>query len=263
MKILMTTHSKCECYVDMGIAILDDLWPVHPELIVVSDRGDFQYPNRVIVAPPDWLGLLRAAVTQLINRGMLQPDEIVLLLLEDHIPDCPVDDAVMTGLEAVMQQDGCSYLALIGEGCTGAPLYSAPVDVTLYESPKYSSLHPALWKVSHILRTLDRADEVRNDDPWAFENTRVPGVRHLTTTQKVWPSRHGGFLWRGMVSVPALQHLTHESQRPLRRKLLWKFLPEIPGRIGRRFLHQFGMIDPNWGPHVPTQFRPGSGPEKL
>ena len=51
--ILMPTYSKYERYVDQCAVAVDTFWPGHPELWVLSDRGDFSYALKIRY--PNWV----------------------------------------------------------------------------------------------------------------------------------------------------------------------------------------------------------------
>jgi hypothetical protein len=234
MKILMCTNKHNERYIDLCIKITAELWPNHPEIIVCSNLGNFDYQNKVICKHTEWVPVLAGCVNQLVGASRIGANEQVLMLLEDHVPHAPVDGGCISQLASYLSAHGNTYLNLSGHGQDAPVAHLNACAVHLMELHTYSSLHPAIWSVSHLRKTLAHASEQGIKDPWGFETIRLPGVRHFTSGSTVWPSAHGGFLWTGKVNVPAMRHMRKGASRKLRRLLLVKLLLESPKRVLER-----------------------------
>jgi len=237
MKLLLSTHSKNEKYVDLCITIITELWPEAPELIVCTNKGSFSYQDRVISAHKDWVPMMEDCINQLVAAGRIPEEEPIVLVLEDHIPHAAINNKTILQLADFLRTSGDSYLNLGGYGKGRQKI--ADVDGTsvyAMDLHTFSSLHPAIWSVQHFRRTLSNALESGISDPWRFERIRLARTCHYTTGSKIWPSTHGGFLWQGKVNVPALKHMKQGSSLLLRRQLFMKLILEIPARISERLL---------------------------
>jgi hypothetical protein len=230
MKIVVCTSQKYERYLDLCIAVLEEKWKKHPEIIVFSNRGGFDYKNRIIHATGGWVPMMKGCLEQLFSSGRVAADEPIILILEDHVPFARIDGALMFRLAEFLKDVSGCYLNLgaYGRGPKLADLQCCSIH--LMELHAYSSLHPAIWTASHLLRSLIYASEHGIDDPWRFEKGRFPDAKHFTSGVMTWPSVHGGFLWQGKVNVPALAHMNHGTLLPLRTVLLKKLILEAPGR---------------------------------
>src|SRR5690348_13700882 len=118
MKLLLVTYSRNERYVDLCTSVLDELWPLHPEIVVCSDRGGFRYGNRIIVQHPDWVPMMHGCLSLLLESGRLALDEHVLLILEDHIPNAAINGVHIQALSDFLRAHGDAYLLLGGYGCS-------------------------------------------------------------------------------------------------------------------------------------------------
>lgn len=231
LKLVMSTYSRNERYIDLCTEILAYHWPNHPELIVCTDRGNFNYSDSVIAREACWPSVLAVGIDQLIERGRLHRKDHVILLLEDHVPHAPIDDAAIRELSTFLAEHGDTYLNLSGYGAGDAIAVVGAHTVHLLHIHTFSSLHPAIWSVSHLRKTLAHARAHGITDPWAFERISLPDTTHYTTDKQIWPSAHGGFLWRGLVNVPSLRYMRKGPATKLRRLLLLKLLLESPRRL--------------------------------
>src|SRR3569832_2523015 len=116
LKILMTPFSGNEKYIDTCVRILSHFWPDHPELIVCSDRGAFEYDNKVVAPLKDWTSLTAAVLTELLDAVRLSPEDQLILLLEDHIPHARIDGAALLQLASYLRANGNTYMNLGGHG---------------------------------------------------------------------------------------------------------------------------------------------------
>src|SRR5207237_4647560 len=127
--------------------------------------------------------------------------------------------ATLFDLSAYLREHGNTYMNLGGYGQAEAAGQAGGCAVHVMRLPTFSSVHPALWSVSHLMKALEYAREHAIGDPWGLERICLPAAQHFTTGRQVWPSTHGGFLWRGWVNVPALRNMRQGPQKALRRKL--------------------------------------------
>lgn len=234
VKIIITTFGLHEHFVSYCIRSLNYFWPERPDVIVFSDRGSFSYANKVISPEGKWVPMVLDCLLRALSSGMIHADDSVLLLLEDHIPHASVPDKTIKLLSKQLKQRDNTYLNLAGHGPD--QLVAALDSVSLHhmEFDWFSSLHPAIWSVPHLLKTLQFATERQQLSPWQFERIRLAGATHYTTDSSVWPSPFGGFLVDGKVNVQALATMGAGPMRSLRRRLLLRLLREAPGRIRRR-----------------------------
>ncbi len=235
----MSTHSRYERFVPLCLRALKHFWPDHPELLVFSDLGRFDHPGKVISPAKSWVGMMSECLATSLRQGKLSEDEHVLLLLEDHIPHGPVDGRAIEWFSQSLRLQEDTYVGLFEVdhlGAGRAELVSKGDEFALhrFELPNFSSLHPAVWSVRHLRRTLELAKELGRNTPWRFEYVRMNGVTHYLSGEGAWDSPHGGFLYQGMVNVPSLRSMREGPLRNLRRRLLWRLVPEVPGRLARR-----------------------------
>jgi len=236
MKILVCTYSGNEKYIDLCVRILDERWTNHPPIIVCSDRGNFVFENKIVCKKRDWVLMMEGCLRELLATNRITIDEQVIVLLEDHVPYASVDGAAIERLAGFLQQHGNTYLNLSGHGADQLVGCENGWHIYNLELHTFSSLHPAIWSVRHFMETLAFARESGALDPWRFERTRIPGSVHFTVDKVAWPSVHGGFLFRGMVNVPAMKFMQIGSLKRLRRLLLWKFVLELPKRLLGRLI---------------------------
>ena len=166
--------------------------------------------------------MMQGCLRELLSSDRIGFDEQVVVLLEDHVPYASVDGTAIERLAGILQQHGDTYLNLSGHGPDKLVCDQNGLRVYSMELHTFSSLHPAIWSVRHLMETLAFARESDAIDPWKFERLRIPGSVHFTVDKVAWPSVHGGFLFRGMVNVPAMKFMKLGSLKHLRRLLLWK-----------------------------------------
>jgi hypothetical protein len=230
----MTTFGNNEQYVPYCVDALAHFWPEMTDLLIFSDRGDFSHTPKIISKETGWVPMVLECLTTAIGQGLLKDDDFFVLLLEDHIPHDRIPHEVIVDLSDKLSGLEKTYLNLAGHGPAEFVSRLDGVSLHVMEFDWFSSLHPAIWSVRHLLDTLTFASEQGVLDPWEFETVRLARARHYTTGARVWPSPFSGFLIGGRVNRRALATLTAGPVRPLRRKLLRQLLRELPGRIWRR-----------------------------
>lgn len=243
MKIILSTFSKNEHYIDLCMKVIDELWADHPEVIIFTDRGRFLNSNKIISTQREWVAMMSECIDQCIDLKKIDFNEQVLILLEDHIPYGNIDGKLIFELGEFLKINGNTYLNLSGHGRSEKIIDIYGCNVHNMVLHTFSSLHPSIWSVEHFKRTLDYAIKNNITDPWGFEKIRLENKKHFTTGSLIWPSTHGGFLWTGMVNVPALKYMKQGSLLPLRRKLFIKLIREAPGRIFQKY--KYGFIKRN------------------
>ncbi len=245
--ILMPTCGKYERYIDGCADAIDALWPGHPDLWVLTDRGDFRYGRSVVVERLEWAALVAGAVDRLVADGHLTRSDRVLLLIEDHTPVAAVPWVDVERVAALSVERDLKFVSLNGDFGTGRTAEIGRAGALgVYEmAPDYlyfSSLHPAIWEVGHLSDMLAHARAAGDVDPWRFEKLRLPGVPHFTT-DAVWTSHYGGFLKGGWVDIHVVRAMKHPGLRRLRRELLavwagqrpsywWMRLRRVSARFG-------------------------------
>ena len=247
----MSTHSRYEPFVPLCLRVLKHFWPDHPELLLFSDAGRFEHPGKVLSPARSWVTMLSECLATSLEQGRLTEDEHVLLLLEDHIPHARVDGRAIEWFSQSLRVHEDTYVGLfevdhLGAGRGEVVSKGAEFALHRFDLPNFSSLHPAVWSVRHLRRTLARAEELKQTSPWQFEYVRISGVTHYVSGAGAWESPHGGFLYQGKVNIPALRSMREGPLRTLRRRLLWRLVPEVPGRIARR-LRDLGRSGNRWG----------------
>jgi hypothetical protein len=234
MKIVLCTYSKNEKYADLCVRILDELWEGHPEIVLFSDRGEFAYPRRVIGSSHAWTPMVIECLHKAIEIGAIGADEPIVLILEDHVPHQAVDGERILQLAEYMKANANTYLNLGGYGKGQLLKDMGACRIHRFEIYQFSSLHPAIWSIAHLRATLDAALRSGAESPWQFETVRIPNTVHYTTGEVIWHSPHGGFLWEGLVSRSALATMRSGALRSLRRRLVSRFVLELPRRVRKR-----------------------------
>lgn len=234
LRIIVSTYSKNERYLDLCIEILRQNWQQHPDVVVFSDEGAFTYQRRVLSGDVTWVGMMSECLRKSIREGLIGEDDQVILLLEDHVPHGAVDGKLIDALGKYLRRLGNTYLNLCAHGVADQCGSEVGCSVHAMHLHTYSSLHPAIWSVGHLQRSFRAARETGAESPWQFERLRLPSSLHYTTGISVWPSPHGGFLWRGVVNRPALSTMKAGALKALRRRLLVRLVGEMPGRLFRR-----------------------------
>ena len=242
--ILMPTYSKYERYVDQCAVAVDTFWPGHPELWVLSDRGDFRHARSVIVRSPDWVGVVAGSIERLVANGALTRSDRVLLLIEDHVPIEALRWAEVDRIGEIAVRRDLKFVSLNGDFGTGrAALVERTGTLGVYEMPSgylyFSSLHPAIWEIGHLIDMLAHARAAGHVDPWRFEKLRLEGVPHYTTDE-VWSSHFGGFLKGGWVDIHAVRAMRHPALRRLRIRLFLDWAAQQPAYVRMRLRRRFG-----------------------
>jgi hypothetical protein len=171
--------ATCEAYRPMAevtAGLVARHWPGHPPLFfcgVAGGPGEAWLPRRD--DPADWMGILRAAVDDLEERGYVQS----YLILEDHPPlfRCR-EEHLNRALPLLLARLDAAYIGLNGWG-QGKPR-RGPVlgpDALWLEQvapsfPWKFQLHPALWRLRALRAILDRLIPALSLDQrtaWAFE----------------------------------------------------------------------------------------------
>ncbi len=248
LKTVMTTFGSNEQYVPYCVDALAHFWPEMTDLLVFSDHGSFSYARKIISKESRWVPMVLECLTMAIEQNLLNTEDFIVLLLEDHIPHDRIPNDVIVALSDKLFDLEKTYLNLAGHGPAEVVSRRDGVSLHRMDYQWFSSLHPAIWSVRHLLDTLAFASEQDLLGPWEFETVRLARTHHYTTGTKVWPSPFSGFLIGGRVNRRALATLTASAVRPLRRKLIRQLLRELPARIWRRVRSRFRAPRSKAGP---------------
>jgi len=241
--MLMTTCRKYGRYIDQCVGLMDYCWPGHPEIWVISDADNFAYKNSVIIGSEGWVLGMKESIGSFMEKNILDADDYILLLCEDHIPMRKVPVNLLKMLFEYSFSNKLDFLAFTGHG-RDEKIYEKD-GIGIYEIRKdfryYSELHPAIWRVGHFFDILSIAYAEKRLSIWDFECTRKPGVTHHTACKLeeaniyfsgplyfLWPCTFGGFLGRGFVRKNALRQMTEPAYRQLRKLLLRDFIFRLP-----------------------------------
>ena len=242
--ILMPTYSKYERYVDECTVAVDTFWPGHPDLWVLTDQGHFRYARSVVVRSPQWVGVVAGSIEELLAQGALTRADRVLLLIEDHVPIEALRWADVERAGEVAARRDLKFVSLNGDFGSGrGALVERVGNLSVYDMPSdylyFSSLHPAIWEIGHLMDMLAHAQAIGHVDPWRFEKLRLEGVPHYTTDE-VWSSHFGGFLKGGWVDLQAVRAMKHPALRRLRLRLFLDWAAQQPAYVRMRLRRRFG-----------------------
>jgi len=241
--MIMTTCRKYGHYIDQCVALIDYYWPEHPEIWVISDADNFVYKNSVIIDSEDWVLGMKESMRSLMERNILDANDYVMFLCEDHVPIRKVPVNALKMLFEYSFSNRLDFLAFTGHG-QGEKVYEKN-GVGIYkireDSYYYTDMHPAIWRVGHFFDILSIAYAEKRSSIWSLESAKKPGVTHHTACKIgeaniyssgplyfLWPCTFGGFLNRGFVRKNALIQMTEPAHRQLRKLLLRDFIFRLP-----------------------------------
>lgn len=244
--IIITTYSKNEKYIDHCIKILNTLWPNHPKIYVLTDKGNFKYNKKVVIKDSSWIKVVAEGMKVLVENKKINNDDYIFLLLEDHIPLEMVPDDLINRFVEYIKEKKISFLSLTGHG--GAKKITEIAGQEIFEIHEkfqfYSELHPAIWKVSHLINITKKALKVNRRTIWDLEHVRDSQVKHYTSGRYkkgkfIWPSFFGGFLFKGRLNIKALKKMHHPVFKDLKKILIKDYISGFPAyccyRIKRKF----------------------------
>lgn len=239
--IILSTCCKHEKYVDGCLTALGGLWPGHPKVWVISNKGNFQYKGKVIINNLSWVKVMAEGINTLIRNKEIKKDDYVLFLLEDHTPLSLVPANLIGLLSQYAEKERINFLSLTGHGggrkvaeVRGRELFE------IYNSFRfYSEYHPAIWKVSHFVNIMEKSLEANCVTAWDSEHIRDVQVKHYTVGRDrsgrfIWPSSFGGFLIQGSVNISAVKKMKHPALRPLKKMLIRECVFQAPRRLIRK-----------------------------
>lgn len=233
--IILTTYHTHEDLIDECIAVLKHFWPKHPPIVVISDKGNFTYKDRIIIDSPHWTEVLSQAMTQAVQKYQyFRDDDYVLLLLEDHIPLSPLPLNKISKALDYAANEKMSYLGLFGHG-KGECMHSDNQVVLYQRKPDYrfyTEVHPAFWKAGYLQKIAQHSVEHNRLSAWDFETQK--GLQPHYTTDQLWTSKLGGFLVDGQVDRKALKEMDSAELLNLRKKLQKKAMRALPKRAFKR-----------------------------
>lgn len=155
---------------------IDVHWSDHPPIFFCGLPPDPGWNHLFLVNEvTDWLGILAAAVRDLIARGFTQ----VYLILDDHLP---LGRCHQTFLNEVLPRQmvilAAQYIGLHGWG-QGRPVNGQVLGREFFRLEHVSrdylwkfQLHPALWNLfflEQLATSLQEKLPVEDHHPWAFE----------------------------------------------------------------------------------------------
>lgn len=243
--ILLSTYSRNEKYIDPCVSAIDLLWPSHPKIWVISDRGKFKYKERVIVKNCNWAGVMINSIDSLIDTHALGADDYVVMLLEDHTPIETINEKWINSVIIYMGMKGLKYVNLChhGEGDEAGEIGGVRIYKIKDDFLYYSSFHPAIWNVGHLRNIINRAILSNKPDPWHAEEVRIDNVIHYTAIGQnrnyIWPSSFSGFLKNRTANLEALKNMKNPALRDLKKVLTRDRILSAPGRMARKLYHAF------------------------
>jgi hypothetical protein len=211
--------------------MVDSFWKNHPMIWIITDSGKFTYPNKVVVPDKNWVQCNQAGLVNLLEKGIIQKESLILLLLEDHVPISPLRVDDILDVTEIMQTHHLDFVSLTGFGREDAFTFETNTNVKLYPiHPSfkfYSELHPAIWRVSHLLEMFSLAEQTQTNNPWAFELLIPPSTKHYTTPN-LWTSVFSGFLVGGFVTKTAVDSMKNPNTISLQNKICRDYFLQRP-----------------------------------
>lgn len=243
--ILLSTYSKNEKYIDPCISAIDILWPSHPKIWVISDRGNFKYKERVIVKSRNWANVMIGGIDSLLSTHMLEIDDHVIMLLEDHTPIETINEKWINSIMIYIGMKGLKYVNLShhGQGDKAGEIDGIYIYKIKDDFIYYSSFHPAIWNVGHLRNIMNQAILLNKPDPWHAEEVKIHNVIHHTAIIQncdcIWPSSFSGFLKSRRANIEVLKNMKNPALRDLRKILMRDWILAAPERMARKLYHAF------------------------
>jgi len=235
--IIMPSCRKHGKYIDYSISIIDYFWPGHPEIWVISDDVNFKYAKSVAIKSPHWVVMMNQGVGELLKRGVLNEEDYVLLILEDHIPYKEVDAQLILAIANCAIEKKLQFVNLTGHGGEVEKKIAEVNGVGIYEVypgfPQYSETHPAIWNAGYLNRVMAKDIVLKRLSIWEAEDVIDPGSVHYAAgkycfNKYIWPTIFSGFLINGRVNIKAIMKMKLPVFSGLRRVLIKDFILRLP-----------------------------------
>lgn len=238
--LICNTFWRNARYCDPLARLLDRLWPDHPELWFVTDRGEIRHPNTVKVpSAKSWTEILYRGLQEIFRRVGAPPR--VYNVHEDLLPLWPCAFEEFSRVEAIAEKHGMNYVVFPTYPMKWTPEHTIEKDgqrffQVYYGFCPYSQGQPGTWKTAHLLATCEYA--LRNGKlmPWEFEGIKIADGHYIS--ERAWPTVYHGFLHNRLVNQKAIPRIKWPEGRAIQSLLIRRFLEEVPYRLMRRLRRQ-------------------------
>jgi hypothetical protein len=233
--LLVTTHRGSAKFAPFVRDALNEFWPCHPPLRILTDGG-VEGPDVIVGRCSDFVPLFLEGLTRL--KSEFPSLTYVFHILEDH---CPLRQCDAHRIEAVIAGARAHRMAAVSFVTYDWPWDTQPDELQRFGSVyglsqfervalgleefavvpstffRYFQVQPALWRVDYLLSALTYANRAAILDAWSFEALQFSDALPHYISRYRWPTVHHGFLAQGKVNDEAIRFA--QSRSPLRQHL--------------------------------------------
>jgi hypothetical protein len=183
--------------------LLDAVWPAHPPVWFVSEKGTIPSCNTILVRTRNWVMRVYQGA---MGIERLYPDvSHVLVMLEETFPLHAFECRKVERIAESACRHGLNCVSFVpgGEWREGKRVRHG--GETMYETPSahryYSQNSTGIWKISHLKDVCRCALRKGLRSVWEFEGIKASG--HYVSTFP-WPNVAGGIFNREWINPRAL-----------------------------------------------------------
>lgn len=237
--IITTTYHQYEKYCDCLIDFVNQMWPGHPPIWLITDRGNIKYKQTICVDSQNWVYRLQEGLKQVKNLSL--NISYVYLILEDLYPLWRCNPAEITKIQNLTLAHNLDCVSFIPYDWGKSEDFLEIAGKKLFKVPQsfyfYNQIQPALWKLNHLTAMCELALEKGINDCWEFEHL-VSSAQHYVAEYR-WPTIWGGFKLNRYVNLMAIMKIELPAGRRLAGMLLGDFMLESFYRIKRKIYKLF------------------------
>lgn len=236
LPIIIITYSGMEQFIPDSINHLDNVWPDHGDIYIISDNINNHSFNCKKTYRCDndlnWLGILYHGLLKF--QKDFKNIKNVYLMLEDLIPLEKINVTTINLQEKIFESQNWKYLYF--------PHYENNFEFELSfnenkftETPNdwlyYSQIGVSLVAVTYMISLCENALERGFKTPWEFEFIKSE-EKHYISAYK-WPTVRDGYFRQKYVNYDAIKFLNNGQ---LKQKLLLRYFIQLPKKNIAKFV---------------------------